>query len=209
MNQTKKLARLKVLSDRLQQKDEVSNRDLKLVLSDSEFKQMLDNWDAVKSQKYLDKPREVKHYEKLLKRATLFENRYESYQAKFDKKLHVQKKLANKVEDSLEKAAEYFNEITTGGFLRIWFDRDIDAEDGLTLENMPRAITSKSHFGGNGAPFNTTKIRDIKIVAVEEAIAQIENPSNAEQAMDGVRNAINMMNAYRNRNKNKNKNYNF
>ncbi len=201
MNEVKRLARLKLLLDRLQLKGEVSNRDLKLVLSDSEFKQMLDNWEAVKSQKYLDKPREVKHYEKLLKRATLFTNRYESYQAKFDKKLHFQKKFTNEAESSLEKAAEYFNEITNDGFLRIWFDRDIDAEDGLMLENMPRAITSKSSFGENGATFNTTKIRDIKIAAVEEAMDQIENPSNAEQAMDGVRDAMNMMNAYRNRNK--------
>ena len=201
MNEVKRLARLKVLLDRLQQKDEVSNRDLKLVLSDSEFKQMLENWDAVKSQKNLDKPKEVKHYEKLLKRATLFENRYESYQTKFDKKLHVQKELANEAESSLEKAAEYFNEITNDEFLRTWFDRDIDKDGSLALENMPRAITSKSHFGENGSPFNTTKIRDIKITAVEEAMEQIKNPSNAEQAMDGVRDAMNMMNAYRNRNK--------
>ena len=89
MNQAKKLARLKVLLDRLQLQGEVSNRDLKLVLSDSEFKQMLENWEAVKSQKNLDKPKEVKHYEKLLKRATLFTNRYESYQAKFDKKIQI------------------------------------------------------------------------------------------------------------------------
>lgn len=202
MNEVKRLARLKLLLDRLQQKDEVSNRDLKLVLSDSEFKQMLENWDAVKSQKYLDKPKEVKHYEKLLKRATLFENRYESYQAKFDKKLHVQKELANEAENSLEKAAEYFNEITNDGFLRIWFDRDIDTDGGLALENMPRAITSKSHFGENGSPFNTTKIRDIKITAVEEAMEQIENPSNAEQAMDGFKEAMNMINSFKSRNRN-------
>ena len=205
MNQAKKLARLKVLLDRLQLKDEVSNRDLKLVLSDSEFKQMLENWEAVKSQKNLDKPKEVKHYEKLLKRATLFTNRYESYQTKFDKKLHVQKDVANEAESSLEKAAEYFNEITNDGFLRKWFDRDIDKDGSLTLENMPRAITSKSSFGENGATFNTTKIRDIKIAAVEEAIEQIENPSNAEQAMDGFKEAMNMINSFKSRKGN----YNF
>jgi hypothetical protein len=201
MNQAKRLVRLKVLLDRLQLKDEVSNRDLKLVLSNSEFKQMLDNWEAVKSQKNLEKPKEVKHYEKLLKRATLFENRYESYQTKFNKKLHFQQEFANEAEDSLEKAAEYFNEITTDGFLRTWFDRDIDKDGSLALENMPRAITSKSHFGENGVSFNSTKIRDIKIAAVEDAIEQIKNPSNAEQAMDGFKDAMNMMNAYRNRNK--------
>ena len=115
--------------------------------------------------------------------------------------MHFQKEFANEAESSLEKAAEYFNEITTAGFLRMWFDRDIDTDGGLALENMPRAITSKSSFGENGATFNTTKIRDIKITAVEEAMEQIKNPSNAEQAMDGVRDAMNMMNAYRNRNK--------
>ena len=202
MNEVKRLARLKVLLDRLQQKDEVSNRDLKLVLSDSEFKQMLENWEAVKSQKNLDKPKEVKHYEKLLKRATLFANRYESYQAKFDKKIHVQKELANEAESSLEKAAEYFNEITNDGFLRIWFDRDIDKDGSLVMENMPRAITSKSSFGENGATFNPTKIRDIKIAAVEEAMDQIENPSNAEQAMDGFKEAMNMINSFKSRKRN-------
>lgn len=202
MNEVKRLARLKLLLDRLQQKDEVSNRDLKLVLSDSEFKQMLENWEAVKSQKNLAKPREVKHYEKLLKRATLFENRYEKYQAKINGKLNVQKELANESEYSLEKAAEYFNEITTDGFLRIWFDRDIDADGGLALENMPRSITSKSDFAENGAPFNNTKIRDIKIVAVEEAIEQIENPSNANQAINGLEEAMTTMNSFKSRKRN-------
>jgi hypothetical protein len=196
MNQAKRLARLKVLLDRLQQKDEVSNRDLKLVLSDSEFKQMLENWDAVKSQKYLDKPKEIKRYEKLLKRATLFANRYESYQGKLTSKPHIQTALMNKADDELEKAAECFFEITSMGILNGWFDRDIVKDASLAIENMPRAITSKSSFGGNGASFNS-----IKIAAVEEAMDQIENPSNAEQAMDGFNESMNMINSFRNRKK--------
>ena len=185
MNEPKRLARLKVLLLRLNNNQEVSNRDLKLALTDNEYGEMRENWQAVKSQKHRDKPKEVKNYEKLLKRATLFENRYESYQAKIDKKLNVEKELSNEAEYSLEKAAEYFIEIMTGNGLRAWFDREIAENESLALENMPRTITSKSYFGGGSSIVKTTKIRDIKIDAVEQAINQIENPSNANQANNG------------------------
>lgn len=92
MNRVKKLARLQTLLQRLNNNEQVSNRDLKLVLTDIEFKEMKENWNSIQLQKKLDKPKQIREYEKRLKRATLFQNRYESYQAKFNKKLEIEKK---------------------------------------------------------------------------------------------------------------------
>lgn len=186
MNELKRLERLKVLLVRLKNNDEVTNRDLKLVLSSADFQEMQDYWKSIKSEKTAKKPKEVKRYEQMLKRATLFENRYETYQAKFGKKREIEKEFVNRTEHELEKALEYFIEITTGSDLISWFDRRIDPNKNLALENMPRTNTSKSYHCEASPAFSKIKIRDVKIDAVEKAIDQIESPSNTKLVNDGL-----------------------
>lgn len=184
MNRVKKLARLQTLLQRLNNNEQVSNRDLKLVLTDIEFKEMKENWNSIQLQKKLDKPKQIREYEKRLKRATLFQNRYESYQAKFNKKLEIEKSLINRAEHELEKTAEYFFDITYNNRFIGWFDRSINKEDVLALENMPRTITSNSLFAESKQITNTISIRNLKIQTVEKAIDQIDSPPKDDELID-------------------------
>lgn len=187
MNLQKRQKRLNELLIRLKNNADVPNRDLKLVLTESQYAEMQAQWQIEKSFRKITKPKEIKRYELKLKQATLAHTKYEAYEnKKTNKKPHMPKKLMNHAESLLEKALEYAVEIGgKHGKFAEWFGGVIAEDVELDLSTMPRIRTSKSYWNDVGK--NELSIRNIKILAVEHALDEHSVDDNFNDAIKSIK----------------------
>lgn len=189
MSPQKRQKRLNELLIRLKNNAEVSNRDLKLVLTEAEFAEMQMNWKVEKSHRKPKKPKEIKRYELMLKKATLAETKAENYRGN----AVIAKKMSDHANDLLEEALEYAVEIGGQGQRFVeWFGGFVENNVELDLSTMPRIRTSKSHWNAVGK--NELSIRNIKILAVEKALDE----HNGNDELDDVIEAIKSIRRKRN-----------
>ena len=187
MNLQKRQQRLNELLIRLKNNADVPNRDLKLVLTESQYAEMQAQGHIEKSHRKITKPKEIKRYELMLKQATLAHIKYEAYEnKKTNKKPHMPNKLMNDAESLLEKALEYAVEIGgKHGKFAEWFGGVIAEDVELDLSTMPRIRTSKSHWNDVGK--NELSIRNIKILAVEKALDEHNLRDELDDAMETIK----------------------
>ena len=129
--ETKRLAKLETIADKLKRGENVQNRMLQTWLSEQEYEQLDYEWQEQleRRSELKDKPSDVKRYEKKLRKATFNFNRAEGYSSKG--KHNTAKKFYNKSESCCEDALEILQEILhSDSTLRFWFDRDISFEVG-------------------------------------------------------------------------------
>ena len=176
-DEAKRLAKLKVISDRLGHGENVQNRQLQTWLSEDEYEQLEYEWkEQLELRSELkDKPSDLKRYEEKLKQATFNYNRAEGYSSKG--KHNTAKKFYNKSESHCEDALEILQEfLHYNGSLRVWFDRDISFEVGGDLSadivSLPRLVTSRSHEKLSDDSRLTSK-QNVKLAIVERAIYNI------------------------------------
>ena len=110
-DEAKRLAKLKVISDRLGHGENVQNRQLQTWLSEDEYEQLEYEWkEQLELHSELkDKPSDLKRYEEKLKQATFNYNRAEGYSSKG--KHNTAKKFYNKSESLCEDVLEILQEI--------------------------------------------------------------------------------------------------
>jgi hypothetical protein len=175
--ETKRLAKLEAIADKLKRGENVQNRQLQTWLSEDEYTQLEAEWqEQLELRKELkDKPNDLKRYEEKLREATFSYNRAEGYSSKGNH--GTAKSFYNMSERLCEDALEILQEILHyESSLRIWFDRDISFEVGGDLNadivSMPRLVTSRSHEKLSDDSRLTSK-QSVKLVAVERAIHNI------------------------------------
>ena len=175
--ETKCLAKLETIADKLKRGENVQNRQLQTWLSEEEYEQLEYEWqEQLELRSELkDKPNELKRYEEKLKRATFNYNRAEGYSSKG--KHNTAKKFYNKSESLCENALEILQEILHfDSSLRVWFDRDISFEVGGDLStdivSLPRLVTSRSHEKLSDDSRLTSK-QSVKLAVVERAMHNI------------------------------------
>ena len=175
--ETKCLAKLETIADKLKRGENVQNRQLQTWLSEEEYEQLEYEWqEQLELRSELkDKPNELKRYEEKLKRATFNYNRAEGYSSKG--KHNTAKKFYNKSESLCENALEILQEILHfDSSLRVWFDRDISFEVGGDLSadivSLPRLVTSRSHEKLSADSRLTSK-QSVKLAVVERAMNNI------------------------------------
>ena len=85
--ETKRLAKLESIADKLKRGENVQNRLLKTWLSEVEYAQMEDEWQEQLALRVplKDKPSELKRYEGELKEAVMMRNRSDAYHRKGNK----------------------------------------------------------------------------------------------------------------------------
>ena len=144
--ETKRLAKLEAISNKLKRGENVQNRQLQTLLSEEEYEQLDNEWqEQLELRRVLkDKPSELKRYEQKLRKSTFNYNRAEGYSSKG--KHSTAKKFYNKSESLCEDAVEILQEILhSDSSLRVWFDRDISFEVGGDLSadivSLPRLVT--------------------------------------------------------------------
>ena len=177
VEETKRLAKLEMIANKLKRGENVQNRQLKTWLSDDEYAQLQMEWEEqleLRSE-LKDKPSDLKRYEEKLREATFNYNRAEGYG---NKGKHTTAKTFYKRSESLcEDALEILQEILHhDSSLRVWFYRDISFEVGGDLSadivSLPRLITSRSHEKLSDDSRLTSK-QSVKLAVVERAIYNI------------------------------------
>jgi hypothetical protein len=175
--ETKRLAKLEAIAEKLKRGENVQNRQLQTWLSEDEYAQIEAEWkEQLELREELrDKPSGLKRYEEKLREATFNYNRAEGYSNKG--KHNTAKKFCNKSESLCEDALEILQEILHyDSSLRVWFDRDISFEVGSDLSadivSLPRLVTSSSHEKLRDDSRLTSKQR-VKLAVVERAIYNI------------------------------------
>ena len=147
--ETKRLARLEVITEKLKRGENVQNRQLQTWLSDDEYAQIEAEWqEQLELRETLkDKPSELKRYEEKLKVAIMMRNRSDAYHRKGKKSAayKLNSKCASLCEDALEILQEI---VAVDASLQIWFDSNLDFAHGslidASLGNLPRLVTSRS-----------------------------------------------------------------
>ena len=175
--ETKRLAKLEEIAEKLKHGENVQNRQLQTWLSEDEYAQLEYEWkEQLELRSELkDKPSDLKRYEDKLREATFNYNRAEGYSSKG--KHTTAKKFYNKSEGLCEDALEILQEILHyDSSLRVWFDRDISFEVGGDLSadivSLPRLITSRSHERLSDDSRLTSK-QSVKLAVVERAMHNI------------------------------------
>ena len=175
--ETKRLAKLEEIAEKLKHGENVQNRQLQTWLSEDEYAQLEYEWkEQLELRSELkDKPSDLKRYEDKLREATFNYNRAEGYSSKG--KHTTAKKFYNKSEGLCEDALEILQEILHyDSTLRVWFDRDISFEVGGDLSadivSLPRLVTSRSHEKLSDDSRLTSK-QNVKLAVVERAIYNI------------------------------------
>ncbi len=170
-----KIIRTKELISRIEEGFDVPKKDLSRVLTDTEMQNLDANWKAEKRYK-IEKPSEIKKYEKLLRIADLHFCRYESMHSKKHDEFKT-RKMFHLAEKKMEAAIQYAIEITSDKpDLRLWFDREIKFEYCQDMNSMPRIVTSRS-FQNAGDIKNITgrqTKRELKLKALHEALEKLE-----------------------------------
>ena len=175
--ESKRLAKLEAIAEKLKRGENVQNRQLQTWLSEDEYAQVDTEWQEqleIRSE-LKDKPSDLKRYEEKLREATFNYNRAEGYSSKG--KHDTAKKFYNKSESLCEDALEILQEILHyDSSLRIWFDRDISFELGGNLNadivSLPRLVTSRSSEKLSDDCRLTSK-QSVKLAVVERAMYSI------------------------------------
>ena len=127
--ETKRLAKLETIADKLKRGENVQNRQLQKWLSEEEYEQLEYEWQEQLElrEELKDKPSNLKRYEEKLKQATFNYNRAEGYSSKG--KHSTAKKFYDKSVSLCEDAVEILQGILhSDSSLHIWFDRHISFE---------------------------------------------------------------------------------
>ena len=176
-DETKRLAMLEAIADKLKRGENVQNRQLQTWLSEEEYAQFEYEWQEQLElrEELKDKPSDLKRYEKKLREATFNYNRAEGYSSKG--KHSTAKKFYDKSESLCEYALEILQEILHyDSSLRVWFDRDISFEVGDDLSadivSLPRLVTSRSNEKLRDDSRITSK-QSVKLDVVERAMHNI------------------------------------
>jgi len=175
--ETKRLAKLEAIAEKIKRGENVQNRKLQTWLSDDEYAQIEAEWQEQLElrEELKDKPSEFKRYEEKLKQATFNYNRAEGYSSKG--KHNTGKTFYNKSESLCEDALEILQEILHyDSSLRVWFDRDIsfevDSDLSADIVSLPRLVTSRSHEKQKEDSRITSK-QNVKLSVVERAAFNI------------------------------------
>ena len=175
--ETKRLAKLEAIAEKLRRGENVQNRQLQTWLSEDEYAQIEAEWQEQLAlrETLKDKPSELKRYEEKLKEAIMMRNRSDAYHRKGNKASAY--KLDSKCESLCEDALEILQEIVQyDASLQIWFDRELDFGHGSLIDasigNLPRIVTSRSIDKKRGDIRLASK-QSVKLAVVERAMHNI------------------------------------
>jgi hypothetical protein len=172
---TSKKQRILTLISKLDQGQNVSERDMRSVLTQNDYKKYKEDWEKEKQNRTFIKPVKIKKYEKLLTKACLAYSKMDIYSAKTFKRIEVLHKLVTNVDIAFHSAYEFIQEACESNpEIRLWLDRDPFDEfaQSSSPSSIPRVIGAKSNecLRKIKSPYPTYRKRQIKEIALHAAI---------------------------------------
>ena len=196
MTKRQHIARINKLIKRLEKGERVSNKMLSTVLSVKQIDEMKQSWQQEKRTRRQKKPKQIIHYQKLLRIAQFLEARYERMSSLKQGTDQQRIRMSNKAENAWEHADETIREDWSQ--YAEWVDRGLP-ETQPCADNMPRVVGSNSWYseelqtrynartrkltarGRTVKPGTMTK-RDVKKYALYSAL-EVLNPPVIEKSL--------------------------
>jgi vacuolar-type H+-ATPase subunit I/STV1 len=181
--------RIKTLIAKLEKGEAVQARDVNLVLTPEQRKQLDAEWALQKKKRQPIKPELIASYEQSLKVALMWQGRLEQYKASnpttykvYVDRNAVQAEHERKVDEALKQAkADLKKIVASKEELNFWLDRQVASKEIsiLSIDQMPRSITSRSNANKSKSLANellgVKSKMETKIVALKQALAQVES----------------------------------
>ncbi|KPN76363.1 hypothetical protein AEA42_13730 [Shewanella sp. Sh95] len=165
---------------KLQAGSQVTQRDLKAVLTSEEIEQMNGEWEAEKSIREHKEElwEQLSDYADMLDKADKVNNRYEKLSANASAPVNDKIALWNKTQSMYEKAFERLQELLCeDASLQVCLDRNVDfsagSEPSLDAIGAPRYCFSRSEHAQKEIP---RTINDIRISTLKNKLNEINNP---------------------------------
>lgn len=187
LSKEKRLAKLRIVLEKLCSGKTVQNRQLQTLLSEESYARYLDDYASQTEirNSLKEKPSVIVEYEKRLKAATFAYSKADAMSAKGKSKFIA--KMFGNSDTKFERLNEFLRENIEGHpELEAWFDRPIhtgpDNSFSLTPDAFPQIVTSRSiRNQGGGYMSNLKTIREVKIDAVKAEIEALEKLHDGEE----------------------------
>jgi hypothetical protein len=169
-----RISRIQKLIDRLEGGEDVSTSSLSRVLTIEQFEHYQENWKDELSLRKIEKPKEIKEYERKIKIASLHYQKMDRFSLTRGKS-RLAREFANRADDAFEKAYEYLIELLhANSELRIWIDRDPDPSHRCPT-GIPRIIGSSSNecLVKSKYPYPIRTKKEIKLQTLELALLEL------------------------------------
>ena len=190
--------RLATLIQRLESGKAVQARDVELALTKEQHAAMQAEWLKQQQLRKPTKPQSITAYEKALKSAAMWQGRLDAYKASQPTTYRVfvdreakQKEMEHKATAELANAKQLLRDISQSD-MHTWLDREFSANaiSAMTLDNMPRSITSRSSANQVKSQakqkLGIKSITEVKLaalrLALQEANAEIEKEWGSQQS---------------------------
>jgi hypothetical protein len=190
--------RLATLIQRLESGKAVQARDVELALTKEQHAAMQSEWMKQQQLRKPSKPQSITAYEHALKSAAMWQGRLDAYKASKPTTYRVfvdreakQKEMELKVMAELANAKQLLRDISQSD-MHTWLDREFSANaiSAMTLDNMPRSITSRSSANQVKSQakqkLGIKSITEVKLaalrLALQEANAEIEKEWGSQQS---------------------------
>jgi hypothetical protein len=173
-----KISRIKILIQRLDGGRDITISSMNRVLTPVQMKEFKTDWEDELSNRRVQKPTQLKTYERMIRVGCLHYQKMEKYSFTKDKN-RLAKKFSDKAEDIFEKAIEYLVEqLQADSNLRMWIDREPDGSN-LTPMGVPRVIGSSSFESlvKTKTPYPVITKRELKLRALELALSKLTESS--------------------------------
>lgn len=186
-------AKIELLLQKLQTGRHVQNRDLKTWLT-------VGAWNAYEDELRIQqelrsditkKPNAVREYERRIEKANFAYNKGEGFSVRGNSA--AARSNFDKADVLYERALEHLQQaVAADPSLCVWFDRDTswtaDSEISLCPSAVPHVVTSRSLDNrGGGILRQLRSKRDLKIAAVEQALAELaEEAEGRKDSKEGV-----------------------
>ena len=173
-----KIKRIEILIKRLEGGGDITTSSMNRVLTPFQMKEFKTEWVDELSNRTVQKPSQLKTYERMIGIGCLHYQKMERYSFSKDKN-RLAKKFNDKAEDIFEKAIEYLVEqLQADSNLRMWIDREPDGSN-LTPMGIPRVIGSSSFecLVKTRSPYPVITKKELKLRALELALADLTESS--------------------------------
>jgi hypothetical protein len=158
---------------------DVQPRDIKSILTNSEWTEYNNAWEIEKTNRNLSPPKALISYIEKKKQVSLAFARCEKYrnQSVLSKKDFILKELYLNADSQKDMLLEYLAEqISVNKELTAWLiiDEQYESiEHMISLNILPQVITSRAIKSINRSPFGVQRKRELKIQIIEQAILNI------------------------------------
>lgn len=145
MSMNEKIQDLRLALQALKNNQRLSMRLIRNILSKAELIDLERSWSDEKESRHINKPAEIRAYQKLMKLGCIFYGKMEKYSLGSSKNTTLSNKFANKADNIFDIAIDYIREAVKANYdLSIWLDRDVFTEASCCPVGIPRVIGSKN-----------------------------------------------------------------